>query len=200
MGDTKARDRVEGPVGGRPNASQTLAKHGITLQQLKVRLGPPQRESSTGQRLDFFSTASAVAVKLKGASNTGIDRHKTMTKIIQRLRQQARENLQRIVLFEGEESRTLQAAEILEAEKLVRPVLLGNEENIRGKLRELGIALSKPQIIDPASSDKLRAYSRILYERRRARGMTESEALENATVPRIFAGLMLAAGDADGSV
>ena len=160
----------------------------------------PERASSSDQHLDLFSTASAVAVKLRGASNTGIGRHKNMTKIIQRLKQQARENLQRIVLFEGEEPRTLQAAEILEAEKLVQPVLLGNEEKVRGQLRELGITLSEPQIIDPASSDKLRAYSRILYERRRARGMTESEALENATVPRIFAGLMLAAGDADGSV
>src|SRR5439155_22495787 len=38
------------------------------------------------------------------------------------------------------------------------------------------------------------------YERRRSRGMTEPEALQTARLPRIFADLMVAAGDADGSV
>ncbi|MGH9433133.1 MAG: phosphate acetyltransferase [Terriglobia bacterium] len=171
-----------------------------------IFMGPDERLVNGQARIaghgvsDFPSTAPAVDAKLKRASNTEIGRHKHMTDIIHRLKQQARENPQRIVLFEGEEARTLQAAEVLEKERLVRSVLLGGEDKIRGELGELGIILSKPQIIDPASSGKLRAYSRILYERRRARGMTESEALENATVPRIFAGLMLAAGDADGSV
>jgi phosphate acetyltransferase len=55
-------------------------------------------------------------------------------------------------------------------------------------------------LVDPASSGKLKDYARHLHERRRAKGMTESEALETAAIPRYFAGLMVATGDADGSV
>src|SRR5487761_435112 len=123
-----------------------------------------------------------------------------MNNIIQRLRQEARENPRRIVLFEGAEGRTLLAAEVLESEGLARPVLLGSEDQIRTKLLDMGISLSKTQIIDPASSTKLRAYARLLYERRRSRGMTESEALDAAKIPHLFAGLMVASGDADGAV
>ncbi len=123
-----------------------------------------------------------------------------MNNIIQRLKQQARENPPRIVLFEGAENRTLQAADVLESKGLARPVLLGSEDQIRTKLHDMGISLSKMQIIDPAASGKLRAYARLLYERRRSRGMTESEALDAAKIPHIFAGLMVASGDADGSV
>jgi phosphate acetyltransferase len=123
-----------------------------------------------------------------------------MTHIIQRLKQKAQESPQRIVLFEGAEDRTLQAVEVIEKERLAKPILLGDEEQIRQKLQELGISLAKPQILDPGASSKLGAYARILYERRRVRGMTESEALDTAKIPRIFAGLMVADGDADGSV
>jgi phosphate acetyltransferase len=123
-----------------------------------------------------------------------------MTDTIHRLRQQARENPRRIVLFEGDEGRTLRAAQILQAERLVRPVLVGHEEKIRSGLRQLGTDPAGLEIINPAASDKLRTYSRILHESRRSRGMTESEAVERAKSPHYFAGLMVAAGDAEGSV
>lgn len=120
--------------------------------------------------------------------------------ILQKLRQQARESPQRIVLFEGEDDRTLLAAETIEKEKLARLTLLGHRDKIQARLKALEIVLGSATILDPASSDKLKTYARLLYERRRAKGMTESEALETAKVPRFFAGLMVAASDADGSV
>ncbi|HEV2176955.1 MAG TPA: phosphate acetyltransferase [Terriglobia bacterium] len=120
--------------------------------------------------------------------------------ILEKLRVQACENPQHIVLFEGEDDRTLLAAEIIEKEKLARLTLLGNRERIQARLKALDIELGGAGVLDPASSDKLKAYARLLYERRRAKGMTESEALETAKIPRFFAGLMVAAGDADGSV
>jgi phosphate acetyltransferase len=120
--------------------------------------------------------------------------------ILEKLRARSRENPQHIVLFEGEDDRTLVAAETLSREKLARLTLLGNTEKIQTRLRTLGITLEGVRLVDPAASDKLKSYARQLYERRRARGMTESEALETAKQPRFFAGLMVAAGDADGSV
>ena len=120
--------------------------------------------------------------------------------IIEQLRARARQRPQRIVLFEGEDDRTLVAAGTIEKEGLAKIILLGNADKIQKRLKELGVTLAATTIIDPAQSDKLRAYAQLLYEKRRAKGMTEVEAAETARIPRYFAGCMLAAGDADGSV
>ena len=119
--------------------------------------------------------------------------------ILAKFRARARQNQRHIVLFEGEEDRTLQAAGQIEREGLARLTLLGDVDKVRARLTALGLHLASP-ILDPARSPKLAAYTRQLYERRRAKGMTENEAGENARIPRVFAGLMLASGDADGSV
>jgi len=119
--------------------------------------------------------------------------------MLEKFRRRARHNQRHIVLFEGEEDRTLQAAEQIERDGLARLTLLGDADRIRAKLTGRNVYLSSPTV-DPVKSPKLGAYTRLLYERRRAKGMTESEAAENARIPRVFAGLMLAAGDADGSV
>ena len=119
--------------------------------------------------------------------------------ILDRLRARAREALRRIVLFEGEEDRTLQAARQIERDGLARLTLLGDVDRVRARQAALGLHLDSA-ILDPARSPKLDRYTRLLYERRRAKGMTESEAGDSARIPRIYAGLMLAAGDADGSV
>ncbi|HKS90471.1 MAG TPA: phosphate acyltransferase, partial [Tepidiformaceae bacterium] len=120
--------------------------------------------------------------------------------ILDKLRARARENPQHIVLFEGEDDRTLVAAETLGRERLARLTLLGNTQKIQTRQRTLGLTLEGASLVDPGQNDKLKFYARQLYERRRASGMTESEALETAKEPRFFAGLMVAAGDADGSV
>src|SRR5437870_12978305 len=120
--------------------------------------------------------------------------------MLQKLRARARQNPQRIVLFEGEEDRSLMAAEIIEREKLARLTLLGEVGKIQTRLRTLGITLQSTALLDPAASGKLKPYAQRLYERRHSRGLTEPEALETARLPRFFADLMVAAGDADGSV
>lgn len=120
--------------------------------------------------------------------------------ILDKLRSRARLNPRHIVLFEGEEDRTLAAAAEIEREGLARLTLLGDVDKIRTRLAELGLRLGASGVLDPGKSTKLNAYSKHLYERRRSKGMTENEALESARIPRVFAGLMLAAGDADGSV
>jgi phosphate acetyltransferase len=120
--------------------------------------------------------------------------------ILEKFRTRARQNPRHIVLFEGEEERTLAAAEKIERDGLARITLLGRAEYVRSRQAALGLKLNASQILDPAKSSKAVTYSRLLYERRRSKGMTESEAHEQALIPRVFAGLMVAAGDAAGSV
>jgi len=120
--------------------------------------------------------------------------------ILEKLRTRARLLPQHIVLFEGEEDRTLEAAPLIEKDKLANLTLLGNPTKIQARLQTLGLHLENAQLLDPASSPKLDEYADFLYERRRAKGMTEEQALKAARQPRNYAALMVAAGDADGSV
>ncbi len=120
--------------------------------------------------------------------------------ILEKLRARARTLPQHIVLFEGEEDRTLEAARLIEKEKLGSLTLLGDVNKINSRLQALGITLEAAQLLDPASSPKLSGYAETLYQRRRAKGMTEEQALQAARVARNYAALMVSAGDADGSV
>ncbi len=120
--------------------------------------------------------------------------------IPEKLRTRARIFPQHIVLFEGEEPRTLEAASVIEKEKLADLTLLGSPSQIHSRFGALGIRLEDSEIVDPVSSPKLEEYAQRLFERRRSKGMTEQQALEAARQPRNFAALMVAAGDADGSV
>jgi phosphate acetyltransferase len=85
----------------------------------------------------------------------------------------------------------LEAARRLARDGLVKPILIGKPP---------GGAPDGVTFIDPATSSLLKKYAEIYHDRRRARGITyvESEAL--ARQPLYFASLMVAAGDADGSV
>ncbi|MGH9344226.1 MAG: phosphate acetyltransferase [Terriglobia bacterium] len=120
--------------------------------------------------------------------------------ILQRVQVLARQNLQHMVLFEGEDDRILIAAEAIEREHLAHLTLLGDPGRIHSRLRMLGIRLRNAEFIDPAASPHLEEYADYIYERRKARGLTEACALEIAQQPPYFAGLMVARGDADGSV
>ncbi len=97
----------------------------------------------------------------------------------------------RIVFPEGDDPRVVAAAERLAREGLAEPILLGS--------KPAGTS-SALNVIVPADSGKLRKYAAVYLERRRAKGITESEAMEIARHPLYFGTLMVAAGDADGFV
>jgi phosphate acetyltransferase len=120
--------------------------------------------------------------------------------ILERLRTRARVSPQHIVLFEGEEDRTLEAARLIENDKLGSLTLLGDVNKINSRLQVLGIRLQSAQLLDPGAGPKLEEYAQRLYERRKAKGMTPEQALAAARLPRNYAALMVSAGDADGSV
>ena len=87
----------------------------------------------------------------------------------------------RIVFPEGGDPRVIEAAEKLAADGLVEPILVGGSGRWAAGVAD-------------------RDYSRLYYERRRSKGITEVEARQIAAKPLYFAALMVAAGDADGFV
>ena len=120
--------------------------------------------------------------------------------LIEKLKNRARANPQRIVLPEGEERRAIAAAARVSAEGYAKITLLGRQKLVEAAATEAGVNLVGVTVMDPAASPKLENYAQIYFERRRSRGIRLDEAQSMAAKPLYFAALMVAAGDADGSV
>ena len=128
-------------------------------------------------------------------------------RLLETLKHRARAYKQHIVLPEGEEPRTIQAAAEVARDGFARLTLLGRSDVIRAQADSLGVQLPLKDsgragiaILDPATSPERERYARVYFERRRARGITEEEARATAARPLYFADLMVAEGTADGSV
>lgn len=121
--------------------------------------------------------------------------------ILQQMIARAEANPQRIVLPEGDEPRTLEAADILLKDELAQIILIGNVDKINQMARENGYKyIHRATIIDPLTHPKMPVYANLLYELRKAKGMTEEEAARKAQDPLYLGCLMIKAGDADGEV
>jgi len=92
---------------------------------------------------------------------------------------------------DAEDDRTLLASRYLLDEKIARPVLVGNESKIKAVANEKSISLEGVQIIDPVQSELIDEFANILYEKRKAKGMTLEQARQTVTDPLYFAGLLL---------
>ena len=103
-----------------------------------------------------------------------------------------------IVLCEGEDKRVIEAAAEITKAGIAKIVLIGNEEEC--KKVAPGADLTGITLVDPLTSDKTAEYAAILYEARKAKGMTEEQAKEQAKDRTMFGALMLKAGDVDGYV
>ena len=120
--------------------------------------------------------------------------------MIDLVRSKARLNRKTIVLPEGDEPRTVQAAAIVRNEGLAVPVLLGNPERISAVAAETGTDIAGIEVIDPSSSPKAREYADTLFELRKAKGLSREDAAFLAVDPMYYGMLMVKRGDADGLV
>ena len=121
--------------------------------------------------------------------------------ILNQMIARAKANPQRIVLPEGDEPRTLEAANILLKDKIAQLILIGDPDKIKGMAAEKGYEYIKDaKIVDPLRDPKMPEYANLLFELRKAKGMTEEEAAKKAQDPLYLGCLMIKAGDADGEL
>ena len=118
--------------------------------------------------------------------------------IIDTIKAKARARVMHIVLPEGEETRNVHAASIIQKEGLARLTLLGDAEKIKAAYPD--VCLCGVEIVNPATSEKAPEYAAKLYELRKAKGMTEEKAAELVKDPMYYGVLMVKRGDADGLV
>ncbi len=120
--------------------------------------------------------------------------------MMEKVFEKAKKDLRKIVLPEGEEGRTVQAAAILKAEGLAEIVLLGNPEIIRAEAAQRGVSVEGIELIDPTDSPKAAEYAEELYELRKAKGVTPEDAAALVADPMYYGIMMVKTGDADGLV
>ena len=119
---------------------------------------------------------------------------------LRKLVARAAEDKKTIVLPEGEDMRVLEAAHIISEEKAVKIVILGDDEKIKKDFLAHGWSLDGIEFINPQTSSKKEAYTNLLFELRKEKGMTLEEAQATALDANYFGVLMVKAGDADGMV
>lgn len=116
--------------------------------------------------------------------------------ILQNIRTRAAADLQHIILPEGEDPRTVEAAAICARESIAKITLIGNEE----KIRETGANLNGVDILDHRKSPEFAKIASLYHELRRAKGVTLEEAEQTVKDPLYYGNLLVKLGQADGSV
>jgi len=108
----------------------------------------------------------------------------------------AKSSQQRVALGEGDDEKMIRAAYQMAEEGIAAPVLLGDRDTIHGKVEALGLDFD-PEVVDPDEGDHSQ-YAERLYELRKRKGITRSEAESLVTRdPNYLGSTMVEAGDAD---
>lgn len=118
---------------------------------------------------------------------------------IEELKDKARANRKTIVLPEGMDKRTYEAAEQIVKEDFANIILLATDEEIEtyGK----GYNVEGVTVINPRTYEKTGDYAEDFYQLRKAKGMTKQQAYAMIVSDHMyFACMMVKAGDADGVV
>lgn len=120
---------------------------------------------------------------------------------IDRIKERARQDRKTIVLPESNDKRTLLAAAKVMEEGIANIIMIGSEEKIMDGAGWLEVDLSGITVINPKTTPKLDAYVELLYETRKAKGMTPEKAREILINDYLTFGIvMVKANDADGMV
>lgn len=155
-------------------------------RKLALALGLAEAGIDADQMLQLISTTQSVRV--------------TPLMFEYELIRKARAQRRHIVLPEGTEPRILLATEILVLRDVARITLLGNPEEIRAKIVELGLHLDGVDIIDPLQSELGPQFAQTYYELRRHKGISKEMARDAMTDVSYFGTMMVYHGLADGMV
>lgn len=121
--------------------------------------------------------------------------------LLDQIKLNARKNLQRIVLPESFEERTLRAADQVIEEGIASIILIGSETELLKKASSLGLKnIAKAKIVDPANNPKNEEYANLMVELRKSKGLTKEQAYALLKDPLYLATIMIKSKDADGEV
>ncbi len=120
---------------------------------------------------------------------------------IDKIKEKARADKKTIVLPETSDKRTLIAASHIIAEGIADIIMVGDEEKIMDGAGWLEVDLDGVVVVNPKTSELTEKYVQLLYETRKAKGMTIEKAREKLLNDYLTFGVMMVkANDADGMV
>lgn len=108
-----------------------------------------------------------------------------------------KDNPKSIVFTEGPDPRILEAASRLLKDGFLKPVLLGNEEEIKANAAAGGFDIEGAKIIDPLNYEKIDEMVAALVELRKKKGMTPEQAAETLTHSNYFGTMLVKMGEVD---
>ena len=117
--------------------------------------------------------------------------------ILRSLIMRARQKILNVVFSEGSNETILRASGILIEEGIAKPILLGNEQEIRSEIDLLGLDLCGITIIDPARSHHFEDYVDDYFSMRKRRGVMRATAIQRLTQRDYYASMMVRKGHAD---
>lgn len=120
---------------------------------------------------------------------------------VEKMKRQARDFGNVLVLPESTEERTLKAARIIVDEKLAsKVILIGTKEEVEKEAGKIGVKLSGLEIIEPKHSPFLEKAASAYYEKRKEKGITKEQAITEVVSELGFAAMMVSLGEADAMV
>jgi malate dehydrogenase (oxaloacetate-decarboxylating)(NADP+) len=124
-------------------------------------------------------------------------RSKSMMRVVIHKAQRAPK---RIVFPEGAEDKILRASQIVIDEEVAKPILIGDENEIRAKIKALDLDLPGVEIVNPLTSPKFESYVNAYHDLRKRKGVTHADAREHVVHPINYGMMMVHGGEADGLV
>ena len=135
------------------------------------------------------------AYKQELSNRMGID-----NKLIMAIRNKAKQDPKRVVFAEANNFKVLKAVQFVIREGIAKPILLGNEAKIKAMIEENQLQIDNVSVIDlfnSVSDEQRHKYAKILYEKRKRKGMTYDEAVEKMYNRDYFGAMMVETGEAD---
>lgn len=160
------------------------------------------------------------AAVAKAAIDSGVARHKITdwdayaenlekrmgrdNKLLRRIRTMVVSAPQKRVIFsEGDTENTIKAAVALAADKLMKPILVGEMHEVEEIAREQNIDISQIEVIDfrtDAEAERREKYAKMALEKLGRRGVSPTEALKNMKHRDWFTLMAMIAGEADAAI
>ncbi len=121
--------------------------------------------------------------------------------VMRRIIQKAKRDPRRMVFPEGAEPKILRACQTIIDEGIAMPILVGNEEAIRGEISRLRLDLKGAAIVDPLTFERMDEYISQFHLVRCRKGITRREARHILCHEHTYFGaMMVRMGDADGLI
>lgn len=125
----------------------------------------------------------------------GLDNH-----LFRVIGSKARNDPRKVVFAEADNLKILKAAQVVSDEGIAYPILLGNENKIRGLMAEHGIEIDDVVIIDPKSDEmqaKRHHFGELFFEKRKRKGLNLYEAKKIMRERNYFGCMLVETGEAD---